>query len=365
MARIAYGVHGTGHGHAMRALTVARHYPDHEFLLVTHGDGSAILGSEYRVVECPNPVTPVRFHKVDISALLHQNFKVFLKKKTFIERAVTIIEDFQPDAVISDYEFFLPRACRILGVPCLSLDHQHVVTACVHSVPWRQWYSYFSTYCAIKCLFSKCSDYIVTSFFRPPLRKNVKTRLVPPLLRESVIEVTPCSGEHVLAYHGYSTSKGFFDFLKTIKRHVIVYGSNTDGKDGNLEFKRNSEEGFLKDLASCCYVVCSGGNSLISESLFYGKPLLAFPIQNAFEQFLNCHYVETLGYGKYFEKFDRAVGAVESFEENLDNYRNNIGKGRFCGNDEIFSLIDSFVADKKIFSYEENRESATEETDQY
>ena len=121
MARIVYGVHGTGHGHAMRALTVARHYPEHEFLFITHGDGAVILGSEFRVVGCPNPVTPVRFHKVDISALLHQNLKVFLKKKALIERAVSIIEEFQPDAAISDYEFFLPRACRTLGMPCLSL----------------------------------------------------------------------------------------------------------------------------------------------------------------------------------------------------------------------------------------------------
>jgi uncharacterized protein (TIGR00661 family) len=362
MARIAYGVHGTGHGHAMRALTVARHYPEHEFLFITHSDGAVILGGEFRVVDCPNPVTPVRFHKVDVPALLQQNLKVFLKKKTLIERAVSIIEKFQPDAVVSDYEFFLPRACQTLGMPCLSLDHQHIVTACVHSVPWRQLYSYFSTYCAIRYLFSKSSDYIVTSFFRPPLRKNMKAQLVPPLLRESVIRIPPYTGEHVLAYHGYSTAKGFFDFLKTIKRPVIVYGSNTEDKEGNLEFKKNSEDGFLSDLATCSYVVCSGGNSLISESLFYGKPLLVFPIKNAFEQFLNCHYVENLGYGKYFERFDRVGEAVGIFEENLEKYRSNISKGRFCGNDEVFSLIDRFVADKKIYSHEENRESTTEDT---
>ena len=43
MAKILYGVHGTLHGHAMRALTIARHFSEHEFLFVTHDRGTAVL----------------------------------------------------------------------------------------------------------------------------------------------------------------------------------------------------------------------------------------------------------------------------------------------------------------------------------
>jgi uncharacterized protein (TIGR00661 family) len=160
--------------------------------------------------------------------------------------------------------------------------------------------------------------------------------------------MNPSIGEHVLAYHGYSTSKHFFDFLKTIQRPVIVYGSDEDGRAGNLVFKKKSEKSFLEDLSSSRYVVCSGGNSLISEALFYGKPLVLFPIKNAFEQFLNCHYVEKMGYGIYFEKFHIEKGTMERFEDNLDHYRSDIRKGQFCGNEEVFSLIDRFVIDKRI-----------------
>ena len=35
MARILYGVHGSQHGHAIRALTLARRFSEHEFLFVT------------------------------------------------------------------------------------------------------------------------------------------------------------------------------------------------------------------------------------------------------------------------------------------------------------------------------------------
>jgi hypothetical protein len=46
MAKILYGVHGTLHGHAMRALTIARHFSEHEFLFVTHDRGTAVLSPE-------------------------------------------------------------------------------------------------------------------------------------------------------------------------------------------------------------------------------------------------------------------------------------------------------------------------------
>ena len=43
MARILYGIHGTGHGHAMRGLTIARRLGAHEFLFVANDDAPKIL----------------------------------------------------------------------------------------------------------------------------------------------------------------------------------------------------------------------------------------------------------------------------------------------------------------------------------
>ena len=73
MARIIYGVHGTGHGHAIRALTVARHFAEHEFLFLSHGAGAAILSPEFQVLESPCLVTVVRQHKVAPLATLYQD----------------------------------------------------------------------------------------------------------------------------------------------------------------------------------------------------------------------------------------------------------------------------------------------------
>ena len=92
MAKILYGVHGTGHGHAIRALSVARHFPQHEFLFVSHGHGAALLKPEYPVFDCPNPVTPVRRHQVAATELLWKNLSFFVFKQLQIDVGLDVAD---------------------------------------------------------------------------------------------------------------------------------------------------------------------------------------------------------------------------------------------------------------------------------
>jgi uncharacterized protein (TIGR00661 family) len=156
-----------------------------------------------------------------------------------------------------------------------------------------------------------------------------------------------------VAYQGYTTFKRFFPFLSAIPSKVMVYGFNEERTEGNLIFKKNSEAGFLDDLSSCRYVVCGGSHTLTSEALYYGKPLISFPIKNAFEQFLNAFYIDRLGYGRYFTGFHPRPEIIPAFEADLDRCRGNIQAGNFCGNQEIFALVDQFIREKKL-DYEEN-----------
>jgi uncharacterized protein (TIGR00661 family) len=349
MAKILYGVHGTGHGHAIRALAVARHYPQHEFLFVSHGDAAALLRPEFRVEECPNPETPVRFHQVAIDSLIRANLRLWHRKARLLRGIEQLIRRFKPDVALTDYEFFVPLACRNTGVPCLSLDHQHIITTCSHRLPFSQLYSYFMTSCAIRFLFSSASHFLVTSFYRPdqhPGRSNAT--FVPPLFRESIIGKNPMDGDHVVAYQGYSTFKAFLPFLRTIRRPVMVYGFDAAYRDGNLQFKKYSEEGFLQDLSSCSYIICGGGHSLISEALFYGKPVISVPITNAFEQFLNAYYLEKMGYGRMVNHLHPEPGIIPAFEDRLDQFKRNIAGGSFYGNDATFSFLDHFIRQRGL-----------------
>ncbi len=348
MARILYGVHGTGHGHAMRALAVARHYPQHQFRFISHSHGAALLRREAEVVECYNPETPVIGHHVAGARALGSVARIFWQQSCLTRRVLEEIEQFQPDVALSDYEYFVPRACRASGLPCLSFDHTHIVTCARHRVPARQYVSYAATFAAIRGLFSHTSEFLVTSFYRPPLRRGARVLLVPPILREQALQHRPSDGGHVLAYHGYSTSRGFLDFLRAIPRPIRLYGSNLLRNDGNLRFKANSEEEFLGDLATCSYVVCGAGHTLISEALYFGKPLFVVPIRGAFEQFLNAHYVQQLGYGRYHTNLTPPPRLIPEFEAGLDGFRASIRAANFLGNTEVFAALDRFIAAKTL-----------------
>lgn len=344
MARIIYGVQGNGRGHAIRALTIARRFPAHEFLFLTHTDGIPVLNRQYRTVKCPNPETPVRGHRVAGLDMAKSNLRFWARRNRILKSVVDLFEDFRPDVAVTDYEHFVPVAARKLGVPCLSIDHQHIVTSWNHEVPVSQVPSYVGAFVAARAFFSSASEYLVVSFFQPPRpRTDMPAKHVPPLLRDLVLERDKTEGEHVLAYQSTSTFGKFLPFLRSTGRPVIVYGLNSAGRDGNVIFREFSEEDFLTDLASCSYVICGGGHTLISEALHFGKPVISFPIGSIFEQFLNAHYLQKLGYGMCLMGFNPGEKVIRSFEKSLDRFRENIRRENFCGNEEIFGLVRHFI----------------------
>jgi len=345
MARIIYGVHGTGHGHAIRALAVARMFPEHEFLFVSHGDGLALLRHEHEVFDCPNPETVVTSHRVAAMATLGSLLRFMGKRGAHLRSIRALFDRFQPDAAFTDYEYFVPLVARETGIRCLSLDHQHILPLCRAQVPWFRLPDYLTTIGSLRHFFSRADSILVTSFFSPAETGGVQ--VLPPLLRPTLRTRAPTTGDHVLAYQGYSTFAGFLPFLKQIPHPVIAYGLEPTGQDGNVTFKSSDETLFLDDLAASRYVVCGGGHSLISEALFYGKPVLSLPIRHAIEQYLNAWHVQHLGYGTMIQGENPSASCIADFEANLDTFRENIRAASFCGNEQIAIHLRQFIAGEK------------------
>jgi uncharacterized protein (TIGR00661 family) len=345
MARILFGVHGTGRGHAIRALTIARHYPAHEFLFVSHGEAARLLRSQFRVLECPNPVTPVSAHRVRALSALLSTAGMSAATLRWTREVRRAAEDFKPDVAITDYEFFVPRVAHAMRLPCLSVDNQHAITLGRIAFPVRQTPSWLATYLAIRLLFSSSDQYLISCFFEVPLRTpSGSVRWMPPMLRAEVLGLRPEAGEHVVAYQGYPSFARFTEVLGALGRPVHVYGMGGGPNQGRLSFRDFREQAFLEDLATCAYVVCGGGHTLISEALHLGKPVLSIPVRGAFEQFLNAFNVECCGYGQLASTASFSIGGLRDFEKRLDSYRHRIRERSFCGNDAVFAALDDFIS---------------------
>ena len=350
MARILYGIHGTGHGHAMRGLTIARSLSEHEFLFVTNGDALSVLSGEFPVVRLDNLGTVCRNYKVDLPATVAQAVPILLRRKHTTEKLLRIMDEFKPDCCMTDLEYFVPRAAKQSGLVCLTLDHQHVITCCRHKLPPAMWLDYLVQGLTPKYLFPPTEENLIISFYAPPLRPEYKAKIAPPILRRSVLDLNPCDRGHVLVYQSNSTHRGLLDFLKAATRRTCyIFGySNRAGREGNLVFCPKSEEGFLELLEGASYVICGGGHTLMTEALFLGKAILSLPLKAFVEQRFNALYIEQLGYGMQADMFGLRPELLAEFESRLDEFTRNVRKGSFCGNQLVFDLVTNFIRTGKL-----------------
>lgn len=319
MARIAWGIMGDSRGHLTRALALVREFPQHEFLFLGGGSTEELRGQGFRVFSLPMPGTILSDGRVRGLATAANLLRLLSRSPEILRGLRAALEEFQPDLAITDYEFFLPRAARIMGLPCLSLDHQHVLTKCrLEPVP-GQFLNRLATTASIRLLFSRASRFLVTSFF-PAEPLGPDTEVIGPILRPDVPGLVPTHGGHVLAYLRTGLPRPLAEALAALGREVRVYGLGALPARGRLRFLVGERGAFLEDLASCAFVLSNAGHNLVSEALCLGKPVLALPSAMFYEQHVNARHLRAMGRGDFFTDPARAGEALAAFEKNLERF---------------------------------------------
>lgn len=350
MARILYGIHGTGHGHAMRGLTIARALPQHEFLFVANDDAVSVLEPEFNVARLPNLGTVFKNYKVDLPATIKKALPILMRRKRYVREALGMIEKFRPDACMTDLEYFVPRAAEKAGLPCLTLDHQHIITCCEHHLPPDMLWDAFLQGITPRWLFRPTDANLIISFYAPPVLPRYNAIVAPPILRDKVISQPVSDAGHILVYQSNSTDRALIDFLLSATArtaYVYGYGQNT-GREGNVVFMPRSEDEFLRLLAGCSYVIQGGSHTLMSEALYLGKPVLSIPLLAMVEQRFNAYYLEKLGYGRQARMEQLNKPFLEEFEASLDTFKKNIAGHNFFGNPQVFGMVDQFARTGKL-----------------
>jgi uncharacterized protein (TIGR00661 family) len=354
MARILYGVMGNTYGHVMRTLAIVEQMPEHEFCFVGGGRvPAALAGKGYRLLEVPVLRTVHRHGRVSVTRVAGQIAGRLRELPGVVRKLGREIESFQPDLAICDREFYLPIACRLAALRCVSLDHSHVLKACRYPVPPSQRLSWSLAMLNDYALFDFTRHHLIVSFFHPPLRRRWRRgrdqdELLPPVLRPAVTRLQPQAGDHVLVYQTSATFRPLLAPLAELKRPVIVYGygAEAEHRRGNITFKPYDERAILEDLAGCAYAVVNGGHNLICEALYFGKPVLCFPIARLFEQFINAWHVRALGYGDFSTTRRPEPAIFARFESQLEDYRTRIAAaGSFDGTSRVVARVQEVIRD--------------------
>jgi uncharacterized protein (TIGR00661 family) len=333
--KILYGVVGEGMGHAIRSKVVLDHLvkEGHEVEIMASGRAVDFLKKQFPAVN--------RIHGLFMIA--EENYirrgKTFwhnvMKGAVGVPRNIAayfeLVDDFRPDAVISDFESWTYLYAKTHRLPVLSIDNMQVINRCTHSpeILAGERANFEIARAFVKAKLPGCDHYFITTFFHPPIRKD-RTSLHPPILRPEVLAAERSSGDHLLVYQTAEGNEGLAAALAATGIECRIYGMrrhiSSEEVDGNLRYRPFSEDGFIADLASARAVVAGGGFTLLGEAVYLHKPVLALPLENQFEQTLNARYLEKEGYGMATKTLTEAstirrfLDQVPRFEEALAGY---------------------------------------------
>ena len=350
--RLLYGVVGEGMGHAIRSRVVLEHlfaqghdveimassraadYLSKRFPEVHRIHGLHIIYEENRVRKGATLLT----NALDSSVALPQQIRAYFK----------LVEDFKPDAVISDFESWTYFYAKLHRLPIVSVDNMQVLSRCSHDSELlkgvRTQFELIRAFVASKLPF--CDHYMIATFFFPEARKD-NTTLVPPILRREILDAKARArtGDHLLVYQ---TAEGHSDLPRALAELAIparIYGMrrdlDADVVEGTLTYRPFNEETFIEDLATARAVVSGGSFTLMGECVYLHKPMLSVPVGGQIEQIINSRYLERVGYGRTSDHVDAAV--LRDFLDDLPRLQENLTKYQQDGNTVALHTLDALL----------------------
>ncbi|MCU0710201.1 MAG: teichoic acid biosynthesis protein [Pirellula sp.] len=359
MATIVYSMCGEGRGHATRVQTVVEMLvPQHRFILLAARDAYEYLYDRYQgnpmvsVRRLPGLFFAYRNQQVDYLRSVCAAAPYLVKLSGMVRYISRMIEREQPSLAITDFEPVLPRAAKRMGVPWISLDHQHFLSVSnFQSMPvsfrWRGWFLRAS----IPMFYSGQSGEAVSSFFHLPPRPGTESiPRIGVLLRSGILQAArlkrPSRG-HILVYVRRHAPESLWQALKRSGRQCIVYGLGERPAQENIQFHAVSDHGFIQDLSTSDCLVTTAGNQLIGEAFYLNKPVLAIPEPGNFEQQLNAWLVAQSqgGWSTTFSQLTPHL--LQQFLFALPTLRHALSSLQVSGNLAAKSFIESYLPAKE------------------
>jgi uncharacterized protein (TIGR00661 family) len=346
--RVLYGVNGEGLGHATRSEVVITSLlgDDHDVRIMASGAAYAYLSARVGHV---NEVFGPSFAMEDgeirrWASVTHTMTAMRRELPGSVRTWMETVQAWEPDVVVTDFEPLSGIYARWSHTPLVCVDNIHMIDRCRHDreILAGAGEDFRIAKAVTRAMVPTAGDYVITTFFRPPLLRG-RTKLVPPIVRPAIVEAQVTRGDHLVVYSG--GSEALIDVLRDSGVPCRVYGMR-DGPlvgttDGNLDFRARSVDGFLEDLVTARGVITGGGFSLLSEAVYLGKPVLSVPLQGQFEQLMNARYLQREGYGICAPSIDAAT--MQAFLDGLDGFHEQLSAYEQDGNRAAIESIEERV----------------------
>lgn len=344
MAKILFGVCGVGYGHAIRSKILLEELAkNHDLFIVAGQLAYSYLKDNFKnVCEVDGLELAFKENRVNSLRTILKNIKkISMKNYNSLKRIKGKIDLFKPEIVISDFEAFSIYYAGDKKLKVIGFDNEHYILDGNFNVPGKYKVSYLKSKIIVN--FYNINASIIYLLPDQKLNENSKAFSLMPVLRNEIIKSKPKNNDYILVYTSVIKHEKIFEVFKKFNEKFIIFGDWEDKKYKNLVFKKFNEKEFLRFLLNCKAIITTAGINLISEAIYLGKPILALPIKNQFEQILNALYVKENNYGEYCE--DITENILKYFLKNLSNYK----KYSFVpGNKNLFNLVEKLIKVNKI-----------------
>jgi len=345
---VLYGICGEGLGHFSRAAFLVPRLLDAGYAVELFASGRVedLCDERFRgcrVHHIPGLRMRYRDNALDVPGTFLSYARILAWWPRVLSYVAKRARPRRPVAAISDYEPVVAWAASAFRIPLIALDHQQVATECELESASPNGLSGQLLRLSNRMTYLRPRLRIITSFFPAPLRARRRGRpgsrtIVGPVLRPEVVQRCPTPGSHVVVYQTSRTFEWLDRILSELPGEKRVYGVGRE--QSGLPERTFSEDEFLDDLASCRFALVNGGHTTISEALYFGKPVLCFPVQGQAEQELNAHHVAKMGFGSDYRVGKGDVPDFRDFLRREEAIRQAIARdGQRCGNDDLVGIV--------------------------
>ncbi|MGB0714818.1 MAG: glycosyltransferase family protein [Phycisphaerae bacterium] len=349
--RIVYGVHGYGLGHATRSMAVLPSLcRRHDVLILAGGDAYQAIGQEFPV--SPVPALGYRYRSagqrstfLTLRAGLPVLFDVLDRGPTYT-MVENLVHEFSPDLIITDAEVWTAWVGKRLQIPRISFDHYGLMAYFSPTMGFVDRMLNARDARIYRLVANNPERILVSSFYDAPANRS-GVKIIPPLLRKEVLDIKSTQEDHLLVYlnngkHLYTDK--LHQTLTRLQLPVVVYGTPKVGREGNVEFRPRGNQSFLKALASCRALICTAGNQLVGEAIYYRKPLLVMP-EDCVEQRCNALAVERMNIGRQTILDRLSAEVIHAFLAEESTYRENMEPYARDGSKEALDAIEEFASE--------------------
>lgn len=309
MKKFLFIVQGEGRGHITQAIALQKLISDNG-----HQVCAALVGKSKRreipsffienmaceviPFESPNFETDknnksIKVKKTIINNLL--NTKSYLK---YLKKLDAIISNKKPDVIINFYDFLagMHQLLYANSIPFICIGHQYLLEHPTFEFPKKvKKVDKFFYLLNTKITHHGASKKLALSFYNHPNSDLNNIYVVPPLLRNEVLELKPENKGHLLVY---VVNPGFLeDIIKWHEKnsHILIhfYSDNKSVLDGEVINKtlicyHLNDKRFLESMRTCMGYASTAGFESVCEALFLQKPTLVVPPEGHFEQQCNA-----------------------------------------------------------------------------